>query len=289
MEMLRCFSTVAQTGNLADAAVRLGRTQSALSMTLKQLEAHVGQRLFENERKNRLTPLGQEVFRLAQKQLRQFDDTTTAIESAARAPRGLVRIASIPSVAGMAVPEAIETLNSRNPSLNIELRDMDTGMVIDALLQGQADLGIVSGNPVLNGIERDTLFEDAFGLICGVDHELMQTAAPITFDMVLSSTFIRNTLCDLIESEQVRSALNRAKVTVHNTHSLIAMVRTGKWTTILPKSVSDILPGELAFKPIAGLSEKRTVSLLVRTRTQFPEHVKEFADILRDRLQSEPR
>ena len=60
LEMLRCFGAVAQAGNLGDAAVRLGKTQSALSMTLKQLEEHLGERLFETERKNRLTPLGQE-------------------------------------------------------------------------------------------------------------------------------------------------------------------------------------------------------------------------------------
>ena len=64
--MLCCFGAVAQTGNLADAAIRLGRTQSALSMTLKQLGEHLGQPLFEGERKNRLFPLGDEVFRLAQ-------------------------------------------------------------------------------------------------------------------------------------------------------------------------------------------------------------------------------
>ena len=55
--MLRCFCTVAQTGNLAEASNRLGRTQSALSMTLKQFEDHLGKKLFEGERKNRLTPM----------------------------------------------------------------------------------------------------------------------------------------------------------------------------------------------------------------------------------------
>lgn len=57
IEMLRCFATVAQTGNLAEAAAYLGRTQSAVSMTLKQLEENLGQRLFKSDRKNRLTPL----------------------------------------------------------------------------------------------------------------------------------------------------------------------------------------------------------------------------------------
>jgi len=279
--MLRCFSTVAQTGNLADAAMRMGRTQSALSMTLKQLEEHLGQRLFENERKNRLTPLGQEVFRFAQQQLRQFDDTIQAIEAAARAPQGLLRVASIPSASGLALPGAIETMMQRHPALELELRDMDTGRVVDALLQGQADLGIVSGQPVLNGVESETLFEDAFGLLCATGHPLAQQAQLPDVDAVFASGFIRNSLCALIEAPEIRAALPRARITVHNTHSLLAMVRTGKWVTILPRSVAQVQPKELVFRPIAGLEEQRSVSMLIHTRAQFPQLVAEFADILR--------
>ncbi len=281
IEMLRCFGTVAQAGNLADAAIRLGRTQSALSMTLKQLEDHLGQRLFENERKNRLTALGQEVFRLAQQQLRQFDDAIDAIESAANAPQGLMRIASIPSASSLLLPSSITDLTHRHPYLNIELRDMDTGMVIDAMLQGQADLGIVSGQPSLNGIRQTMLFEDSFGLLCGANHQLAQSRKPPAFEDVFASSFVRNNLCSLIDLPEVKDALPQAKITVHNTHSLVAMVRTGKWTTILPETVARTLPNELRFRPIAGLTEKRSVSLLTRTRTQFPEYIEEFTEIIR--------
>lgn len=281
IEMLRCFSTVAQTGNLADAAMRMGRTQSALSMTLKQFEEHLGQRLFESERKNRLTPLGQEVFRFAQQQLRQFDDTVQAIEAAARAPQGLLRVASIPSASGLALPAAIETMMQRHPALELELRDMDSGRVVDAMLQGQADLGIVSGRPVLNGVASEILFEDAFGLLCAPGHPLAQQPQPPDIEAILASGFIRNNLCALIEAPEISAALPRARITVHNTHSLLAMVRTGKWVTILPRSVAQVQPKELAFRPIAGLEEQRSVSLLIHTRTQFPQLVEEFAEILR--------
>ncbi len=279
--MLRCFSTVAQTGNLADAAIRMGRTQSALSMTLKQLEEHLGQRLFENERKNRLTPLGQEVFRLAQQQLRQFDGTIDAIQTAANAPQGLLRVASIPSASGLALPDAIKEVTECHSSLRVELRDMDTGMVIDALLQDHADIGIVSGVPTLNGIACSPLFDDTFGLICGVSHHLASWPTPPTMEQVFNASFIRNNLCELIEAPEVKAAMTAARVTVHNTHSLLAMVRAGEWVTILPESVARIFPENLAFRPIAGLNDIRRVSLLTRSRTQFPALVEEFTSILR--------
>ena len=62
IEMLRNFVAVAELGNLNDAAERLGRTASAVSMSLKQLEDHLGAPLFETDRKNRLTALGQFTF-----------------------------------------------------------------------------------------------------------------------------------------------------------------------------------------------------------------------------------
>ncbi|MCP4822014.1 MAG: LysR family transcriptional regulator [Shimia sp.] len=280
IDMLRCFSTVAQLGTLSEASDRLGRTQSALSMTLKQLEEHLGARLFETERKNKLTPLGQEVFRLAQQQMRQFDDTVQAIEAASNAPRGLLRIASIPSAASLALPGAIAALLQVHPHLKVDLRDMDSEMVAEAMLHGQADIGITSRSEPLTGTRQEVLFQDSFGLLCGSKHPLAQCAEP-SFEDVFAANFIRNNLCDHIEQDAVKSALQNANLTVHNTHSLIAMVRTHQWVTILPESVTRALPSELVFKPIKGLQEARTVSLLISERSRFPDLVADFVQALR--------
>lgn len=271
IEMLRCFATVAQAGNLAEAANRLGRTQSAISMTLKQLEDHLGQRLFESDRKNRLTPLGQQVFDLAQTQLRQFDHTVKSIEVSANSPSGLIRIASIPSVAGLVFPSAIADLTHRNPGLNVELRDTDTEQVIDALMRGQADIGVVSGSHTLNGIRQAHLFSDPFGLICSPNHTLaLQKRAPTIKD-VASASFIRNNLCGMIESLAFQTAIAESKVAMHNTMSLIAMIGAGGWVTVLPKTVVTFTTSDLVFREIADLPEQRKVHLLMRENTLFPQ------------------
>jgi len=61
IETLIYFCVVAESGNLADAADQLGRTQAALSMSIKQLEAQLGKKLFDGERKSQLSPLGEQV------------------------------------------------------------------------------------------------------------------------------------------------------------------------------------------------------------------------------------
>ncbi|MEL7525260.1 MAG: LysR family transcriptional regulator [Pseudomonadota bacterium] len=280
IEMLRCFCTVAQTGSLAEAADRLGRTQSAISMTLRQLEDHLGKRLFEGERKNRLSPLGEQVFELSLRQVRQFEQTIRSIEAAADASQGLIRIVSVPSVAAILFPSVLEHMTRTFPGVKVELRDTDTQQVLDALAQGKADIGIASGQHPLNGVTSTPLFEDRFGLVCAADHPLMSRTEPPRIADIASAPFIRNALCDLIRTPSLVDAIQNTEVTIHNTHSLITMVRTGRWVTVLPETVARFIPDTTAFRPISDLPDKREVCLYVRQRTRFRELTHECADFI---------
>ncbi|WP_209507261.1 MULTISPECIES: LysR family transcriptional regulator [unclassified Ruegeria] len=271
VEMLRCFCTVAQTGNLAEAASRLGRTQSAVSMMLKQFEDHLGKKLFEGERKNHLSPLGQQVLDLALKQVRDFDQTVQNIEMAAQAEQGLIRIVSVPSVGALVFPALLGHMTSRFPGLKIELRDGDSQQVLDAVAGDKADIGIASGHHPLNGVSAEPLFQDRFGLVAASDHPLMTRAKPPEICDLMAAPFVRNALCDFIESAPFREILDRAEVTIHNTHSLITTVRAGQWITVLPQTVAQFIPDAVAFRPISDLPDKREVYIYRRERARFRE------------------
>ncbi|MBO9447360.1 LysR family transcriptional regulator [Ruegeria sp. R14_0] len=283
IEMLRCFCAVAQTGNLSEAADRLGRTQSAVSMTLKHLESHLGKKLFVGERKNHLSALGEQVFEMSQKQVRQFDQTVQSIEAAAHSANGLIRIASVPSVAALVFPSVLEHMTRRFPGLKVELRDTDTQQVLDALAEGKADLGIVSGLHPMKGVQTIPLFEDQFGLVCAADHPLITRPAPPTVDDVNAASFVRNALCDLIQTPSFVQAIEDADITIHNTHSLITMVRTGKWVTILPQTVARFIPQSTAFRAFSDLPDKRQVYLCVKERPRFQEQIEECSAFILNR------
>ncbi len=282
IEMLRCFSIVAQTGTLAEAAQRLGRTQSAVSMTLKQLEDHLGNRLFESDRKNRLTRLGEQVFELAQTELRQFDETVRAIETSAKAPQGVIRIVSVPSVASLVFPVIVKEFTRRHPGIDIELRDTDSQQVVDALTGGYADIGIASPKHVLNGVKAQRLLSDPFGLICSVDHPLAKQVEEPTMVQVLAAGFVRNDLCLSIGSEWFQTASAQAKLSARNTLSLISMIRSGNWVTILPQTVARIAPSDLVFRPLADLQDHRHVSLLLREKTPFFAQAQDMCEVILD-------
>ncbi|WP_164659078.1 LysR family transcriptional regulator [Tropicibacter sp. Alg240-R139] len=283
LETLRTFCTVAQTGNLAEAANRLGRTQSAVSMTLKQFEEHLGRKLFQGERKAQLSTLGEQVFEQAHKQVRAYDETIQGIEGAAQSRHGQIRIASVPSVAAVVFPAVTDHMTKRFPGVKIEMRDTHTSQVLDALLSGRADIGIASGHHPLNGIEAVPLFRDAFGLVASTDHPLAQATQPPTLADVVTPMFVKNTLCDLIQTPAFLETIEKSDVTIQNTLSLIAMVQTGDWVTILPQTVTRFLPDDTVFRPIADLSDQREVYLYVRTRTAHASITQGCADFIRSR------
>ncbi|WP_343565217.1 LysR family transcriptional regulator [Kiloniella sp. b19] len=289
IEMLRYFCTVAQTGNLAEAADRLGRTQSAVSMTLKQLENHLGKKLFEHERKNQLSPLGEQIFELALKQVRQFDQTIQNIEAAAEAGHGFIRIVSVPSVAALLFPSVLEHMTQSYPGLKVELRDTDTQQVLDALSEGKADIGIASGCHPLNGVRTIPLFQDHFGLVCSASHPLITQSELPSISDVIPESFVRNALCNLIKTPDFLNIIENANVTIHNTHSLITMVRTGNWTTVLPQMVARFIPETTAFRPISDLPDKREVYLYIRERSRFKDITEECCNfILQQKLTKTP-
>ena len=273
IEMLRCFCAVAKAGNLSDAADQLGRTQSAVSMILKQLEQHLGSNLFESERKNRLTTLGEQVFALGSKQLSQFDSTIQAITDSAKAPQGLLRMASVPSVAAFVYPPVVDFLSTTYPELRLELRDSNTQQVIDALVQGWADIGIASRYFTLKETEATPLFQDQFGLVCAANHPLLEKSDQLRLDDVFSTRFVRNSLCDQIETPAFQDRMASVPTLLHNTHSLLATVYSGRWVTVLPKSVMAFAPNDLCFQPIVDLPDVRQVYLYVRQQTHLSEVV----------------
>ena len=264
IEMLRYFAAVAESGNLMDAATRLGRTPSAVSMMLKQFEDHLGKPLFETDRKNKLSPVGTFILAQAQSELRQFDRTVQVIESYARGGLGIVRVAAVPSVAGIILPRALEQFIVNYPKVRIELRDMDSTSVLQALEQERIDIGIATAPDSIQASRRTHLFTDDFGLVCSRDHPLAQTTSPLSWQALEDETFIANELCGTIQVPVFQTIYRQTNLNVHNTVSLLAMVKAGLGVTVLPRMVVQLYPEGTVFRPFDDEQVLRRIDLLHR-------------------------
>ena len=264
IEMLRCFATVARSGNLADAGDKLGRTPSAVSMMLKQLETHLGGALFESERKSRLTALGEFVFDQSVLELEHFDRTVATIESFARSESGFVRVAAVPSFAEAILPQVVRTFLEDHPGVRIDIQDMDSASVIRELEGEKVDLGIATDVGIGADIIRDALFSDAFGVVCRADHPIAASGGPLEWSALDPWPFIANGVCGHIRDDAFQRAFSASKLMVRNTTSLLAMVRAGVGVTVLPRLVVDQAEREIRFVPVADPEARRQIDILQR-------------------------
>lgn len=266
IEMLRCFATVARSGNLSDAADTLGRTPSAVSMMLKQLETHLGEPLFETDRKNKLTALGNFVLEQAERELQQFDNTVKAIEGFAKATHGHVRIAAVPSMAGTLVSQVISRHINEFENVDIEVRDMDSSSVLHELARGRIDIGIATLGQHSAAVRSQLLLEDKFGVICAPDHRLARETGPVDWAELENERLIANSLSAGISAEPSLDLHAKALLTAHNLTSIIAMVSNNIGVTILPEmAVRTAQASVLRFRPLADRNVKRQVHLLRKT------------------------
>ena len=280
IDMLRCFQAVAGQGSLAAAATALGRTPSAVSMMLKQFEDHIGAPLFETTRKARLTPLGALILAEAQRELGHFDRTIQAIEGLSQAKLGSVRLAVTPSVAQTVLPPVLLQFMQDHPNVRIDLRDMDSAAVAEELTHDRADIGLAS-IAALPGFERQTLFSDAFGVVCRADHPLSQNWHDLNWTDLQGVDFIANGLCAQITDEAFQPVLEAARLTVRNTASLLGLVQAGMGLTLLPRLA--VLQGfsDLCFLPLRDTTVRRTVWMVTPPRQMVPPAVRAFAEVLR--------
>lgn len=279
IEMLRCFHAVVDHGNLANAADALGRTPSAVSMMLKQFEDHIGAPLFEKGRKARLTALGKMIHVEARRELLHFEKSVAMIDALAQSQAGLVRLAVTPSAANMVLPDVIEAFTKDHPAVRIDLRDMDSGAVLQSMQSDQADIGIASF-PDTSGFERWPLFRDHFGVVCRADHPLADDWDSLTWADVVPHRFIANGLCHMIKDAQFAPILASALMMVPTTVSLLALVNAGVGVTLLPERALPPTYRDLVFLPLKDSMAQRQVDVISQHKSQLSPAVQAFAELL---------
>ena len=237
LEMLRVFQTVAEQGSLSSAAAKLGRTPSAVSMMLSQLEEDIGDRLFESDRKNKLTPLGALVLEESRRANDAFVRSAEAIRRHAMSTAGSIRIAAVPSATVTLLPKVVASFRKNRPDVRLEISDVDTASVIRRVQLDEADIGIISSEtePEYDG---EIILTDALGIVCHRNSAIASAWAEgqRNWNVLALEPFILNPLCAIVKAPEVQRTVLECNLEAKNTTALLAFVRNGIGATILPQS-----------------------------------------------------
>jgi DNA-binding transcriptional LysR family regulator len=125
MDELRALSTfvrAAELGSFNQAALHQGTTAQAVSKSVRQLEQHLGVRLFHRStRKSALTEEGQRLFDAVRENLDGLVSALAQARSAVREDEGVIRIAAGGAVGRKVLMPVLAAFAERHPAIEFDL------------------------------------------------------------------------------------------------------------------------------------------------------------------------
>lgn len=145
LKQLRYADALATHAHFGRAAEVCAISQPALSQQIKELEASLGQPLFERAASGvSLTPFGSRVLSRARVVLREVEALTDLARAEAEGGLQHLRLGVIPTIAPYLLPAVIARLNTSHPGLDVHVRETITPRLTTELLAGDLDAAIIA-------------------------------------------------------------------------------------------------------------------------------------------------
>lgn len=145
LESLRVFTRVVELGSITSGGRDLRLTPAVASKRIKELEQHLGVRLF-NRTTRSLTPteVGQRFYDEARRVLDSIEHAEAVVAEFSAAPRGVIRITAPLGVGRRIIAPLIPKFVEKNPETEVRIRMSDRK--VDILADG-IDVAFFVGTP----------------------------------------------------------------------------------------------------------------------------------------------
>jgi len=181
---LRYFSVLCEELHFGRAAERLHISQSPLSQAIAQLERKLGTRLLERSSRHvQLTPAGEVLLEHGRRLLREAEAAVGATRRAAAGETGVLRFAAGPVPRAAILPALRYELEERFPTLMVDVADDIGGSIIEAVLHGAADVGLMLCAPAHSEIDAKLLRRDRSMAVMHRAHPLAQRESVSAADL----------------------------------------------------------------------------------------------------------
>ena len=172
LRQIRYFLATAQLGQVSRAAEQLNVSQSAVTLSIRDLERELEYELFKRESH------GMELTDNGRQFLSHALDIENAVKKVSKIPRGMelageVTLAATSTVVGYFIAEHIHRLSELHPHLLISVLELNRQQITAGLLGGDFSLALlVTSNVKDPGIRTQTLFDSRRRLWVAPGHRL---------------------------------------------------------------------------------------------------------------------
>lgn len=192
LKQLALFVAVAKNGSVTQAANELFLSQSAASMTLAELEGHLGKLLFDrigkklilNQQGKNLYPKALEVLARTQ----EIEQESLAKETGFS---GSIHIGASSTIGNYLLPRIISQFITKHPKVSIKLAVANSNIIINELLKFNIDLGFIEGTCHHPEILIDAWKKDELMVFAAAKHPLAKKKKLVMADLATANWVLR--------------------------------------------------------------------------------------------------
>ncbi|MDL2718181.1 MAG: LysR family transcriptional regulator [Acidobacteriota bacterium] len=284
---LKVFLTVAEERGFSRAAVRLFRTQSAVSQAVRRLEEVLKVELFDRTTHEvRLTEAGRTLLGYAERVLAVTDEATRAVRDLKDLKRGRVAIGSNEAGLEVLLP-LIGRFRETHPGVEFEVKRSPSRLLGAEVLAAALDFGVVAFSPAEAGLRAIILASDELVVLSHPSHPFAKKAR-VTLEEFGRANVIAHSDPSPARERVLRTYAERGvplniKVSLPTLDSVKRAVELGMGVALLPRrtALSELEGGRLAASTLPELRRPRELRLVYRSAGNFGnaahaflEHVK---------------
>lgn len=293
---LNIFCKVIELKSFSRAAKAVHLSQPTISSHIKDLEDHLECRLIDRLSKEAVpTKAGELLYGYAKRMLALRDETETALAEFKGKIRGRLVIGGSTIPGTYLMPQLIGDFKMRYPDVIVSLRIGDTENIIEGILTGNLELGIVGAEADTKKIVQKKLIEDELRLIVPANHRWAGEKR-VALKRLINEPFIvrergSGTLKSIYQSLSDQGhSLEDLKVIAElgSTQAICQGIKTGAGVSILSTLAvaEDLQAGKLVALEVDGLKLKRNFYLTWH-RYRSPSPLSEaFIQFLEQKLSS---
>jgi DNA-binding transcriptional LysR family regulator len=265
---LAVFRTVATEQSFSRAAVKLARSQPAVSLAIKRLEDEVGEILIDRTGKQpRLTDAGKVVLDHARRFENLSGELRVALAELRDNATGRLLIGANESATLYLLP-LISRYRRLYPRVKVQVRRCQSSKIPTEIVEGDLELGVVSYEPNDDRLTSRIIYTDHLACVVSPQHRLARRRSVTIADLGME-TFIGHIVVSpykevvVREFERLKIPLNR-DLEMPTVEAIRKMVQRNEGVSFLPRMCveEEIAQGTLREIQVKGLMAERKIRLV---------------------------
>ena len=238
LKSMYTFLLVAEQNSFCRAAEVSNRSQSAISMQIRQLELQLGVALFHRTtRRVQLTREGEMLLAYARRAVAELQTGLRQIKEAVDLQRGRLTLACTPILAATRMPQILAAFEKSYPAVSVQMSELGAADMLDGLRRQAVDFALGPRAPYGADFQFQTVLVDQIYVLIPDNLDIGSGDTISLAELSQAPTLVLSGSSDgLIENAQKASGVTlNIKYEVQQVQTLIAMAAAGLGAAILPR------------------------------------------------------